>query len=110
MRPARPEFECALIAAGPLQVVLGVGKLVGIQSELRLGDLKIVASRCGRWPPFFVPPGELVPGVSLSDLSRLIVFDQLLQLRDLLRQRKRVPGQARCCACALASRIADAKA
>ena len=83
---------CAVVAGGARKIELRIGKLVGIQAELAFGNLKIVSAD-SRLCRIFWRDGLRAGLGRQADDQVLVVFDSLLQLRDLLLEGERIAGQ-----------------
>ena len=79
----------AVIAGSAIEFLLRILQFVGIEAELGLGNLKVVAvlSRLSRHPSL----SGLEPDAAVRLIDQRLVFlDELLKLFDPLRERKRI--------------------
>jgi len=79
----------AVVAGGAVQIELRIGQFICVQSQLRLGNIYIVLVDSGLCRTFCLAcggTGSLGQAIGL----RLIVMHELIELRDLLRERQRL--------------------
>src|SRR5208337_1254053 len=81
-----------VVAGSALKIQLSIGKLVRIKAELCFGNFKIVSAGIGLRGAFCGSCGGARFGCQAVH-ELLIIFYELLELFDSLRQRKRFSGE-----------------